>query len=109
MPFDQDDVAYRRVFRLACLLLDRLPLDEVYRMFADAEWQERMGCPRHEFKVARLLGDEGESLYSMADKMTDMLMNEPERMQEWAARARECQRAEEEAFLAEQERKMNDG
>jgi hypothetical protein len=108
MAFSENDTAYRRVFRLACILLDRLPLDTVFQMFADAEWQERMGCPRHEFKVARILED-GEALYGMADKMTDMLMNEPERMQEWAAQARERQLAEEKAFLAEQERKMNDG
>lgn len=105
MAFDQDDVAYRRVFRLACLLLDKLPLDEVYQVFADAEWQERMGCPQHEFKVARFLKDKGEPLYSMAHDLTDMLMNKPERIREWAAKTW----ARAEASLAEQERKMNDG
>lgn len=103
MPFYQDDVAYRRVFRLACILLDKLPLDTVFQAFADAEWQERVGCPQHEFKVSRLLEDEGKSLYGMADKLTDMLMNEPERMQEWAEQARARAKAEEEAILAEQE------
>jgi hypothetical protein len=99
MAFSENDTAYRRVFRLACILLDSLPLDTAFQMFADAEWQERMGCPRHEFKVGQVF-ENGEALYDMADKMTDMLMNEPERMREWAAQMRERTRAKEEDFLA---------
>lgn len=109
MPFEKDDVAYRRVFRLACTLMDKLPLDTVFQAFADAEWQERMGCPRHEFKVARLLDDEGETMYGMAGKLTDMLLNDPERAEEMMERLREQQRAEQAALMDEYERKMNNG
>lgn len=109
MPFKKDDVAYRRVFRLACTLMDKLPLDTVFQAFADAEWQERIGGPRHEFRVARMLGDGGESMYAMAEKLTDMLLNDPERAEEMMERFREQNRIEQEALLAEYERKMNDG
>ena len=109
MPFEKTDTAYRRVFRLACILMDKLPLDTVFRAFADAEWHERLGCPQHEFKVARLLDDQGESLYGMADKMADMLLNDPERAEEMMARFREQDRIEQAAKLEEFERKMNDG
>ena len=109
MSFEKDDTAYRRVFRLACILIDKLPLDTVFQAFADAEWHERLGCPQHEFKVARLLDDQGESLYGLADKMADMLLNDPERAEEMMVRLREERRIEDEAKLVEFERKMNDG
>lgn len=109
MPFEKDDTAYRRVFRLACVLMDKLPLDTVFQAFADAEWHERLGCPQHEFKVGRLLDDQGESLYSLADKMVDMLLNEPERAKEFMARIQEQNRIENKVELEEWERKRNDG
>ena len=109
MPFEKTDTAYRRVFRLACTLMDKLPLDTVFLAFADAEWGERMGCPRHEFKVARLLDDGGEAMYGMALKLTDMLLNDPERAEEMMERCREQQRVDQAALMADYDLKLNDG